>query len=1098
MKVPKWALWVILPGIAALSTATTVLAIDTSSALYTSNILFLNLGLTRDNFAMAQPISGSALIDDGFIQADTLNAVIHEGPNQVPGMPPNNRIVVEGAVVDDGGSFTEFTAEAQDATELDAALLPPSPMVGDASYFGCDNPCRIITLDIGQEGIGDWELEWEYYNGTAFITASNVDDRTLAFTRPGQRTVSFDMPTDMATTTVTGSAVDAFWVRARVTSVSTSSQQPIANQEWYENGQWWVWGESLSINEERLYTMSVGGPDLVTNHQIFPGEAGIITPDDPTVELGDRYIVHWEGAVSFVTGSASQCLVCKGASGPFRLYVSDAATNEVTVAISGAGTTTLSISGIPEASDEFPALPPHVIDIVSDGTEVTLAVAGVGTTAGAAQDVTDTTDDYTWMSNGAAVYANKMYIFPDEIGFAATITDTEAGWDTGVVTEVVSTGGQPAFTVGTMSETAVDDGFWTEGTSAFNNTSTSTSFGYSGSGGATSQNAFYRFDNMQIEQGATITTADLQLIGVSTQSATTVNVAINGVDEDDPTAPSSYAEAEALSRTTASVAWSGVSSFALFSIEDSPDITSVIQEIVNRPGWTPGNAIVILVEDDGSTAALNTNRSASSFEGFSNAVLLQVSVDVGIFTDDFIEMQDVSTAAVKLPPIAEWATTCGGSSCNVRVINADGAANDGGVFGTHGLRLTPGSGAGTLARAQQSISGVSPGEVWSFSTRAKRFTSGGGSTANMIIRFRDSANTVLSTTTVSVSSTNVNFLAAANGITAPALTDNILFTLESTLSAGAASHDGVMAAIAPTAPVFPDTANRLLNPSFEDVFATPATWVSSTINLTQTDVAQSLAVWDSFSPYDAELVLESSIDGQASWQTLTNGESIPGIAVGDDVSGGTLNIRASFTPSTGNTEGEVFSPFMSFLAIVVADDLTEDSADIFYELRTTPGVTIEDLSPNTNDGIMSYPVQLAGIFSDQTPLVTTRTPLSQNAAIGAGEFAASVTGSASNLNLFGGDDGSFLPGGEALAQGAAAAGFPIGALWAGIVMIAGVVMGGFAYKVTAPNQLPASIVLAGTVAVAAAVGDGIIPGWVPFVTIMMLVAWNLLRSRLPI
>jgi len=202
------------------------------------------------------------------------------------------------------------------------------------------------------------------------------------------------------------------------------------------------------------------------------------------------------------------------------------------------------------------------------------------------------------------------------------------------------------------------------------------------------------------------------------------------------------------------------------------------------------------------------------------------------------------------------------------------------------------------------------------------------------------------------------------------------------------------------------------------------------------------------------------------------------------------------TPSA--PDDQVFSPFVSFVAAVVTDDVLEGSTVMFYQLRTTPAVTIEDLSPNSNAGTMSYPVQLSGVFTDITPLVTTRTPLSQESAIGAGEFAAPVTGSASALNLFGQDDGSFLPGGDALSNAAAQAGFPVGALWAVIVMFMGVVAGAIVYRVTTPNQWPASVVLATTVVVAAALGDGIVPGWVPVVTIMMLVAWNLLRSRLPI
>jgi hypothetical protein len=1084
--------WVLFLVVMVLGAVTTVFAIDTSSALYTSNIQFLNLGATRTNFPIAQEISGSALIDDGFIAADTLNAVLHEGPNQIPGMPPNNRIVVEGSVVDDGGSFTEFTTEAQDSTELDVALLPLTPAVNDAHYFGCDNPCRIITVDVGQEGIGDWSLTWEYYNGTTFVTASNVSDRTLGFTLAGQRTVSFDMPSDFATSTITGSAVDAFWVRARVDSVTTSSQQAIANQEWYENGQWWAWGRSLSINEEILYNMSVGGPDLVTNHQIFPGTAGVITPDDASIELGDEYAVHWEGAISFITGSNVMCILCKGDSGttPFRLYVSDADTNDITLAITGAGSTTITLSGLPDSEDTPTTIAPHVIDVISDGTDVTLSVAGVGITSGDAQTITDTADDYVWMNNGAAVYGENMYILLDATAAAVGLFDSEAEWDTGVLTDTVSTPGSAGVTIIQPIESASDDGFWQEGTSAFDNTNRLTRWGYQGNGGVTSDNSFYRFDNLRVEQGVTVTSAVLRFLPSGSDTNTTVNVLINGVDEDDAAAPSTFAEAEGSTRTTANVAWNSVPSFISPVPQASPDISSIVQEILDRPGWSSGNAMVLLVEDNGSTIASDRVRNSDSFESEGAAVRLEITLATTA-TDDFIEMEEISTVA-NGNFTEGWSATCAGTgvACKTTPSGMGGAQSQ---FGLHSFRVDGGVlSAATLTSDRMA---AAAGQTWSFSARTWRFSAPG--TASLSATFLDSGLSPLSSPSTSITVNSLLYLTTTlNGVVAPANTVWVQLSVQAT-GGDAVFVDGMMAAVAPTAPTFPDSSNQLVNPSFENVFQTSSTWVSPTINLTQTEVGSSLVVWDELAFFESSVVLETSIDGQSSWDMATNGEEIINISPGDDVSGGTLHIRATLTPGVVGAQ-QVISPLVSFVAVVITDEGVEDTTAMFYQLRTTPGVTIEDLSPNSNDGTMSYPVQFSGLFSDMTPFATTRTSLSQQAAIGVGDFAAPVTGSAASMNLFGQDDGSFLPGGGVLANAAASSGFPIGAIWAVAVLIAGLVLGAVVYNATQPNQLPASIVLAGTVVLASALGDGIIPGWVPIVTIMMLVAWNLLRSRLPI
>lgn len=1079
---------------AVLGAATTAWAIDTSSAQYTSNIQFLNLGLSRTNIALGQQLSGSALIDDGFMAADTLNAVIHEGPVQVAGMPPSSRIVVEGSIVDDGGSFSEFTVSARNATELDVALLPITPAVNDAHYFGCDNPCRIVSVDVGQEGIGDWTVNWEYFNGTAFTTASNVDDRTNAFQAAGLRTVSFDMPSDFATSTVTGSSVDAFWVRARVTSVSTSSQQAIGNQMFYENGQWWMWGESLSINEQILYNLSLGGPDLVTNHQIFPGTAGIVTPDDPTIELGDDFAVHWAGNVSFVTGSAVQCILCKGTTpgSPFRLFVSNNVTREITLEVTGSGSTSLSLSGIPEATAG--ATGSHTIDVVSDGTDLSLVIQGVGSATGTARTITDTADNYEWMSNGGAIFGDTMFIQDDSLSLALQSFDSEADWDTGVLVDTVSTAGQPDFALKFLSEADTDDGHWIEGTSTFTNGIVVVQIGYNGNGANTSSNGFFRFDNIAIAQGTTISTAIMDFFPFGTNSSTTVNLRISAIDADDAAAPTTFAGAEGATRTAAFVDWNSVPTFTADTPIDSIDFASVVQEIIDRPGWVSGSAIVMYFEDNGSSVAVNNFRQSSTAEDVDRSARLEITIPATTVSDDFVEME--TTATVNSGFIDGWNTVCSGSGCVSRA-----ATDQDERFGVYSMRLRSGTSVGTAGNVFTNPDlTASAGEVWSFRFGVSR-AAVDDDFAFMRLRWRNSVGGTISTTDLTISqSASYQFL-TLNAQTAPAgtATLEIQFSNECSTTCGSGDVgikvDGVVACVCNPAPNFPDSANRVSNSSFERVFPVSGTWVSPTINPITTNVQSSLISFDVISPTGTTLLVETSTDGQASFQTATDGAAIPTISPGDDLTGSTLHIRATLTPAT--TDTQAFTPIIAFLFVTILGQVGPDQTVLFYQLRTTPNVTLEDLSPNSNDGTMSYPVQLSGIFSAITPLNSARIPLSQQAAIGVGDFTAPVTGSAA-LNLFGQDSGSFLPAGDVIVSAAANAGFPVVAIWVLLIMIGGIAAGAVVYNQTKPNQLPASIVLGATVVLATVLGDGIIPGWVPFVTIMLLVVWNLLRSRLPI
>ena len=58
--------------------------------------------------------------------------------------------------------------------------------------------------------------------------------------------------------------------------------------------------------------------------------------------------------------------------------------------------------------------------------------------------------------------------------------------------------------------------------------------------------------------------------------------------------------------------------------ERTPDVSSIIQEIVNQPGWT-GEAIVLLFRDNPAKPSQGT-REAESFDGTaSEAPLLHIS-----------------------------------------------------------------------------------------------------------------------------------------------------------------------------------------------------------------------------------------------------------------------------------------------------------------------------------------------------------------------------------------------------------------------------------------------------------------------------------------
>lgn len=132
--------------------------------------------------------------------------------------------------VDDGGSFGSNLIGTVPAT-----LLPATPAVNDALYLGCQTsvtnsgPFSNLVFDIGTAGVG-YGASWEYWNGSAwgtFAVLEPVTDLTVA----GVGIVNWIQMSDWAATAVNG--VTAYWIRLRVTSVTTPTPPTQQNRRIY-------------------------------------------------------------------------------------------------------------------------------------------------------------------------------------------------------------------------------------------------------------------------------------------------------------------------------------------------------------------------------------------------------------------------------------------------------------------------------------------------------------------------------------------------------------------------------------------------------------------------------------------------------------------------------------------------------------------------------------------------------------------------------------------------------------------------------------------------------------------------------------------------
>lgn len=109
-------------------------------------------------------------------------------------------------------------------------------------------------------------------------------------------------------------------------------------------------------------------------------------------------------------------------------------------------------------------------------------------------------------------------------------------------------------------------------------------------------NMYIIFKSIGIEGGATIHSATLTLTSYSTLAGPSAYWRVYGNDVDNPAQPTGYADCDALDLTDAWVNWTPVE--WTINVQYSPgDIGDIVQEIVNRPGWTINNDIMIIVKD---------------------------------------------------------------------------------------------------------------------------------------------------------------------------------------------------------------------------------------------------------------------------------------------------------------------------------------------------------------------------------------------------------------------------------------------------------------------------------------------------------------------
>ena len=165
---------------------------------------------------------------------------------------------------------------------------------------------------------------------------------------------------------------------------------------------------------------------------------------------------------------------------------------------------------------------------------------------------------------------------------------------------------------------------------------------YTSGGSTIDQLVGLRFTNVQIPQGAKVTGATLTLTPTTNSSGAAGEqwqVKAQKASDSISFAPDP-ADISSRPTTTASVSWPVPDTTSGVAVT-SPDLTTVVQEVVNQAGWCGGNAMTFMVSKSGASALA---RYFNSYEGNSSlAPSLSVSYDPTVASGCY---RDTETAQI--------------------------------------------------------------------------------------------------------------------------------------------------------------------------------------------------------------------------------------------------------------------------------------------------------------------------------------------------------------------------------------------------------------------------------------------------------------------
>ena len=144
-----------------------------------------------------------------------------------------------------------------------------------------------------------------------------------------------------------------------------------------------------------------------------------------------------------------------------------------------------------------------------------------------------------------------------------------------------------------------------------------------------------RFPAVAIPQGSTINSAYLVVTSSGTYSQNTVSSIIQGEDADTANVfAGTYVDYDGRTKTTATVLWYGIDTWVLGSDYVSPNIATVVSEVVNRAGWASGNNMVLFWDDRAMASSQSTYMPANVRGGSAYKLVVDYTVATAVIVPE--------------------------------------------------------------------------------------------------------------------------------------------------------------------------------------------------------------------------------------------------------------------------------------------------------------------------------------------------------------------------------------------------------------------------------------------------------------------------------